>query len=133
MWSSERPGYNGLKKKKKKLERQGNFSSQISERCLELTRLEMKKRQKQEGLLEAGVDLGFPGSSKHVDINTGTAFSPLLCYPWSRMPRIQPSYSTSTVPPFHRGASHCNLFSNDRDQMISDANQNIFACETKCS
>lgn len=91
MWSSERPGYNGLKKKKKKLERQGNFSSQISGRCLEIDQIRDEKKTETRGVTEAGVDLGFPGSSKHVDINTGTAFLPFCATHGAECPGFSPA------------------------------------------
>ena len=84
------------------------------------------------GLLELELTmLGLPWFIKACGINTATFFS-LSVLPMELNVQDSAQLWYPTVPPLPRGLT-LQPFSNDRDQMISDASQNILACETKCS
>ena len=96
-------------------------AAKSQEDAWKLTRLEMEKRQKQgtrnrkqywttlSGLLELELTmLGLPWFIR-CGINTATFFSPSVL-PMELNVQDSAQLWYPTVPPFHRGASHCNPF-----------------------
>ena len=97
------------KKKKKNLKGRGISAAKSQEDAWKLTRLEMKKRQKQEGLLKLELTWA---SLVHQSMWISTLAQP---FSPSVLPMEQNAQDSAqlwypTVPPFHRGASHCNPF-----------------------